>query len=552
MKIFSEDTAITSGLHILETPKDIIINSQLYDKYTMHPRSFQFFNTSIMSYFGNLLERSISKVGYSPCVPNKDPDYKNWIQDSENEDIFYCITPQGTGPTVTTQSILKIREKDDSWEIEKQVNTGMISSTFTRTSGATNYKFLGQTTKYILTFQCSGGYYAGYGSYPHVSDAQINRHSKSNLGVSVSLYDGAIGKRDINYYPIKITESYLYLYRYCGGNFYISRYNIECNTMEDLYTKEPTVWSTGIPNTIRTIGTSNIIKFKDKYYTFTSNETNDAYCFREFSINFDTDIITEKIYELAANEDFPFIAVPVNALSSNWLIYSLKNINDQYIAITVHDNENQYHYGYCDTVETKTIYSANSRHKHLVCRFVEGETKEEDSFVIKDIIKFIPDTTHVYGVVYLNERILILLTETCFSFYEFNLETETYDKRYEKTGIYNTIGFDSVNRFYAIDNSDNCYIYTNITAVILDVRFEKEAYSYDGINDIVTYVTVDTKNFLLENVQTEVTVSLIGACEFANGTKEYTFTTPTSSIKIPVTVTGGGKVSSYIKQKEVF
>lgn len=547
MKVIPNFSKLNLGPHILETSEDIVISSQLYDKYTMKIKPFNFFNIGVSNYFANLLQKQVNITGYTGSIVAKDPDTKKWVKDSDDPNIFYCINETGTATSDTIQSVLKIQKIDETWNIVNSIQPVVAYTTAIGYPHAgTNYKILGQTKKYLFVIRQLGGYSSrGYDVYGHIKEPQVIRINKKDMTYTGISYNMP-GQKEVGFFPIKITESYMYLYRYVSGNIYISRYNIESNNMTDIYSKGSADLTTIDTTTLNTIGCSNIIEFNNKYYVISVNDSRDKHLFLEFDINFVTDIVTTKTYELESNESVPFVLVPTSTASSGWLHYTLKNINNQYIAVTSHDNENETHFAETGYTENPvTLYSAPGYHRHSVYKF------ENNTFVFKDTIKAVPSFTHIYGMLYLSPSIVVFLTNFGFSFYEFNFETEKYDKRFDKTGTYFTIGLDEMNRFYALNDSDECEIYTNITACILDVKFELPSYNYDGTSSISTYVIIDVKNFLLQNISVEVKLILSGQCKFANNTKEYVFTTPENSVQIPVTITGGGDVNCYIKQTGV-
>ena len=46
MQVIPENLNITTGYHVFETPDNIIINSQIYDKITMKQKTYNFFNSN--------------------------------------------------------------------------------------------------------------------------------------------------------------------------------------------------------------------------------------------------------------------------------------------------------------------------------------------------------------------------------------------------------------------------------------------------------------------------------------------------------------------------
>ena len=94
MQVIPENLNITTGYHVFETPDDIIINSQIYDKITMEPKPYNFFNTNYCLNNKNLLLHEVNILEYPWAMIAKEPDYKYYIQDNQDSSIFYCLTEQ--------------------------------------------------------------------------------------------------------------------------------------------------------------------------------------------------------------------------------------------------------------------------------------------------------------------------------------------------------------------------------------------------------------------------------------------------------------------------
>ena len=89
MQVIPENLNITTGYHVFETPDDIIINSQVYDKITMEPKPFNFFNTNYKyQTYENMLLHFYTKLNHYTMLP-KEVNYKRYIQDTKDPSIFY-------------------------------------------------------------------------------------------------------------------------------------------------------------------------------------------------------------------------------------------------------------------------------------------------------------------------------------------------------------------------------------------------------------------------------------------------------------------------------
>ena len=101
------------------------------------------------------------------------------------------------------------------------------------------------------------------------------------------------------------------------------------------------------------------------------------------------------------------------------------------------------------------------------------------------------------------------------------------------------------------DSNNNCSIYNDVTSYELFAKFEHDSYNYAN-GPIDTYVSISSKNFLSEYINTKVELTLEGNCKFTENNKKtlITHTQSTGELNIPVTVTNGGTMYCYIKEVE--
>ena len=112
------------------------------------------------------------------------------------------------------------------------------------------------------------------------------------------------------------------------------------------------------------------------------------------------------------------------------------------------------------------------------------------------------------------------------------------------------MGLDEANNFYIFDSNNKCNIYNKNTSCELIAEFEQESYDYEDTN-IDTYITVYSKNFLGEYINSKVQITLTGNCYFKeNNSKELIIITEKEIQQIPVIITNGGTVYCYIKEVE--
>ena len=558
MQVIPENLNITTGYHVFETPDDIIINSQIYDKITMEPKPYNFFNTNYCLNNKNLLLHEVNILEYPWAMIAKEPDYKYYIQDNQDSSIFYCLTEQAYNNQ--DQYLLKIQKTDTGWITlntlapDSGYRYGMNVLHGRSQSTIYHYKIIGQTERFIILCQInSGGTHVWYSNQPRLqtlSYVVINKSEMSSKYLNIGVY------YDYSIYNIKENNDSIYIYENLAGIINIVRFDPYTNTRTILFTKDSY-------KNEKCIGISNIIKFKDNYYTLTANKEDTYYALQKITINFEYNQVTCSEIPLGENNSFAYHHATNRSdfLDCGWLQIDLKNIDNTYIAITIHDLQNKAH-GYCycgsskwgegggslpwSTYNQDTL-SQSGFHRHILYKYDEVN----DQWISKGIITPDEATQHIYGVLYYDEYTPIFFLNTRIMAYKLNLKTEKYEKVFEKPGTFYTIGLDENNKFYMFDSNNNCYIYNDISSYELFATFEQDSYQYDN-KPIQTYVTISSKNFVSQYITTKVELTLEGNCKFTENNKKtlITHTQSTGKLNVPVTVTNGGTMYCYIKEVE--
>ena len=558
MQVIPENLNITTGYHVFETPDDIIINSQIYDKITMEPKPYNFFNTNYCLNNKNLLLHEINILEYPWAMIAKEPDYKYYIQDNQDSSIFYCLTEQAYNNQ--DQYLLKIQKTDtglitlNTLAPDSGYRYGMNVYYGRSQSTIYHYKIIGQTERFIILCQInSGGTHVWYSNQPRLqtlSYVVINKSEMSSKYLNIGVY------YDYSIYNIKENNDSIYIYENLAGIINIVRFDTYTNTRTILFTKDSY-------KNEKCIGISNIIKFKDNYYTLTANKEDTYYALQKITINFEYNQLTCSEIPLEENNSFAYHHATNRSdfLDCGWLQIDLKNIDNTYIAITIHDLQNKAH-GYCycgssawgdgegslpwSTYNQNTL-SQSDFHRHILYKYDEVN----DQWISKGIITPDEETQHIYGVLYYDQYTPIFFLDTRIMAYKLNLKTEKYEKVFEKPGTFYTIGLDENNKFYMFDSNNNCYIYNDISSYELFATFEQDSYQYDN-KPIQTYVTISSKNFVSQYIATKVELTLEGNCKFTENNKKtlITHTQSTGKLNIPVTVTNGGTMYCYIKEVE--
>lgn len=524
MQIIPALTAHARVPHMFETPDDMIINGQIYDKATMKPKPYHFANITDFLPECNIFDECINRIGDKNCIPDKGIDYKNIIQDTEDSSIFYVLyfVP---GDTVTLR-LSKIKKHDNTYTIWNTTTYGSPHGNYNR---ANMYKFLGQTKDYILLSEA----HWAHDSWSDLRNIIVRRVSKKDLSSTYvidyannadpySNWNSESACFACSHYLIKNDDSYAYFYIQYGAAAFIRKYNILNNTWANLYTF-PAEYLQNY-----NIGVSNIIEFNNKYYIITGNAAHTSYELQEISIGA-TDGVSIKHYNIS-HAGFPYNARGYRTYEGTshaltpYLVYTLKNIDNKYIGLTVHHNEG---------------FGIGSNNKHILIK------KTSSGFSITHA-RSIPSC---YGVLYYNPYIAVVLTTEGYTFYKVNTSTDTWDEIRRETGTFNYIAFDSYKRFYTVDTSNRVKMYSNVSTYEIDVHFENNSYSYQGTN-IQTRCIITAQNFLDEYISTTLKVTLTGPVRFADGSIEKEVDTKYGTVYEDVYIHDSGQIGVHAIEVE--
>ena len=570
MKVVQENTNNINGVHILETPEDIIINSQIYDKNTFEPKPLNFFNLdlvtdngfsqkNILTYYKSNIERFGASTGSHAIV--KEPNYTCFIQDNQDQNIVYYLDYTKAG------FFTKVQKTEKGFY--KKINSiSPISGYYkkaedTRYGGWTNYeqKILGQTNDYVILYQeayfcpnnnvsvyhSGGAYSSGVTTWGVSSDGELAASyvfiNKSTLAVTYINVANQIPCCTAGVYIISSNKDYIYVFE---------RLNTATNIvkLDPLNLKRTVLYnSTAFLNL-----NCNVLKYKDYYYTILrTSDTTYPFKLKCFNINYNNDTVSSPNIP---GYDTSEINLENISATHQFVLWSLKIINDSFISITTYEN-NQDHHTYrseywfwqgrtvtTDTYTDKYVASNAGQHRYRIFKL----NSDRKIYELHDT-KYETEKQFIYGVLNYDSYTDIVLINDRIVVYRLNKDTEENIKVFESIGSYRTIGLDQNHNLYIFDTSNKCTIHNNSSSKSLSISFEATAYTYNGDN-IETYINIGSKNFLDEYIKTKVKITIDGNCVFQeNNSKELITYTDYNNIKeIPVTITAGGVIYCYIKE----
>lgn len=523
MQVIPENLSTATGYHVFETPDDIIINSQIYDKITMEPKPYNFFNCTYKYHqYENLLLHYSSKLAPASML-SKEVLYNRYIIDNNDSSIIYFLNIYG--------NLCKIQKERQSYTITAiSPDSGWRPNRYNYEW--TNYKIIGQTNKYLIIVQThQGDNGGGSNRYRMCSILRIN---KDTFAHDATCNVGTYIDYTVDF--IKSTSNQIYFYGLFNGMIYIGLYNAETNSLSWIY-------SDTNQNEGTSIGIADIVVFRNGLYVLRGNQANKNFTLARIMINYSTNTCS-LINNLFNPTNYFKYATPNSTCNLGWLHYSLYNIDDKYIGITSHDAETQQKYtdNYGNN-RGNTYFSSQGLHRHVVLEYNQDTGYFAICAELRDLT-----TQRILGVLYPTPYHVFFLEDNAVVGYYFNEKSKSFSKVFEKIGNYFTMGLDSINNFYIFDNYNHCSIYNKNTSNELVATFEKETYDYEETN-IETYIQIYAKNFLGQYIKTNVIITLTGNCKFKqNNSKELLFTTEKQVTTIPIVITDGGTVYCDIKE----
>jgi hypothetical protein len=276
------------------------------------------------------------------------------------------------------------------------------------------------------------------------------------------------------------------------------------------------------------IGVSNIVEFQGKHYIITGDATHTSYVLQEIYINAN-DTVTVA-YHPIAHTNFPYDFRGFRTVDgasqqiAPYLVYTLKNIDDKYIGLTVHSNEG---------------FGIATNHKHILIK------KNSAAFVITSVISL----PNCLGVLYYDAHNAVVLTTEGFTFYRLDTKSDQWTQIRHESGTFDYIAFDSYKRFYTVNTANKVSMYSNVSTYEIDVHFQHTGYQYQG-QPIYTHCVVSAKNFLSDYIDTTLKVTLTGPVRFADGSTEKIIATQGDIVGEEVYICGSGQIGVHAIEVE--
>lgn len=519
MQILNTESQITQIVpRIVETPEYLVINTQVHDKATLKPIPLEFnminapllyssLNRCIWTYDNN----SAGPLLFLHTGNNKN---EKLFQDTTNADIFYTLLRY---PDYGIKFI-KFQKKENNiseifssaWNYNHSVSCGSAYGI------GNDINVLYQDDSYIVMLlkdSYGSGWDRGGFYYLYKYD------KKTNVFTNITSYKYNLIS---NYQFMEYYNDNVYIYRQDSLNHYVYKLNLSSNVFTQLFV----FTSTGCVAVI-----DNPVKIGDYYYIIKDNYLQSGfheYCFYKIRLDVATDTVTQEVINIDLN-GFILDTAPGEVLSGigegvYHTLNTLESNGKNYIVCTVHAVPNINYYP--------------NQHKNILFELTDTD------IVVKDMTVF---PNGCKGVMeYIDTNTLMFLFTDSIAFYKFDNTKEKYVKTYTKGGVFNTVGFDALNRFYVQHNTNAIEVVTSMNACILKADFKEEYYT-DINKDTEIYFYA--KNFLDEYLNSDVRINLIGPVEFLDGSIQViTKTTDKGMSTLPVRITGSGRIKVVITQ----
>jgi hypothetical protein len=528
MEILNSKSIITQTVpRIVETPEHLIINTQVHDKASIKPVPFEFNVISAPISF-SCLSRCIwtynnNTIGRTLFLHSGNNKNQKMYQDTTDINIFYNLFKY---PDYGVKLIKFKKEENnisEQWSSMWNVNAVGKTCTGTLTYG-NDIQVLFQNDTYMLfvlkyTYQL-GGHWEGSSDSYYLK--KYNKKTNQTTDVR-TLNQGVVNPPIVNYQFIEYNNDNVYFYEQNRNVHTIFKVNLSTNVLTTLLT---------FTNTNGLSVIDNPVKIGDYYYIIKDNYLQSGiheYCFYKIRLDVSTDTVTQDVININLN-GFTLDTASGEVLSGigEGVYHTLNTLeinNKKHILCTIHSTPNQNYYP--------------NQHKHIVFEVTDTE------IIVKDVITF---PNGCKGVLeYIDSRTLVFLYTDSIAFYKFDNTKEKYTLTYRKAGVFNTIGFDTLNKFYMQHNTGAIDVMTSMNACTLKADFADEYYT--SINTD-TEISFYAKNFLDEYLNADVKITLLGPVQFKDDkSKTKIVKTSDAGVKtLPVTITGSGRIEVVITQ----
>ena len=464
MELLTGNNITTQFPRLIETANYIIINSQIYDKYTLNPIPFSFYvqnNSNAIIQLSRMIytQQNTNEGIYSWLMQEPCDDEYSMIVDSENRNRYYQTSQQSTyngkfqvneeivnDNTITIKRLFDIDGRDYGYGD----NNYHCGQQYTRGS---NFHILFQLGHYVIFSLMRGEDY--YNSNPGWSNSiayrsyRIYRYNKLDNSYNEMTSSGSMSTH-MRTTPIISDGMNGYVIKVYNKTYLIQKINVNANTVTNVWTNS---------DDTRLIIDSNPISVGNDFWMVYDNcsvidgATIHKYGFLKINLNTTNDVVTQSIIPVQENG---FTLDDSANLNWNGITdgvyhhgYSFTKNGITYIVVIIHSLQN---FAYYPEQHKMMVFEIAHDQSYAKCIF-----KERFKTGCKGVIEFIKN----------DPTVLVTLHPQEYRIYKFNETTGGYDRIRTTPGVFYCIGFDSCGRFYSEDNSYNIETYTVHSAIVL-------------------------------------------------------------------------------------
>ena len=106
------------------------------------------------------------------------------------------------------------------------------------------------------------------------------------------------------------------------------------------------------------------------------------------------------------------------------------------------------------------------------------------------------------------------------------------------------IGADLAENIWIVNKLGEVEMYSPFVPIHVNIEYEFENYNYEG-KDIETYISIESKNYLNENIASKLKLTIKGEAVFSNNSDNIIIDTTleTGKKRIPITIKGDGAIT---------
>lgn len=540
--IKSRDNESTSGntLKILETPKYLIINTNIYDKTSLEPIKFDIldaYDITFTSWIFILKRLVFTNYNYTSRYFQQLVKCKNYgmVEDTTYPNRFYIIGQRQTagGFLKCYEEVTDKENNKHSFNLLKEFNNGEYAYGYNNCSAGAifycgNFEILHQENEYLIVKQnwptgWNTGRWSGGGVSNCCSCFKLNKQDFSTLDVHSA---GNINQDgSYNYFYMEHNGIYDYIFINWHLNHYVIRFENNHNTTSTIYDNAETGCDI----------TANPVKIGDYYYYLVDEYKRTgkyAYQLCKLKINYDEGNCSYEYIDIEGKDLLDVDGTTVMANITHPLIHEchtiINNVGNYMIIVARSQPNGDWYY---------------PQHKLCVLHI------EEDKAIVTQVVPF--KNIPCRGVLSYYEEdghadFIVTLHNNGVMGWKFDYIKEKYINTFNHEGVFYAMGFDEQQRLYLQKSDNQIQMFDNIETCIADVHFANEVVS-ENLNTTSLFFSV--KDYFNNYVKENVIINLYNGVTFEDGSIQKEFMSSNNGeteVQLLITATENVKAQATI------